>query len=448
MLRTKRQKFASHGADFSVFTLGLGTFFAVHFVGDLYVAEILILIAFTGLLFLRGKRALKPEFKMIYALMAVWLLGQTIADFYNHISVVDQLRGAASIVFFAIDLASFSILLWHNEKRKIYYLVGLAAGSMLSIRLQSEHVLASNEEFPWKFGYAYGSILAVMLISSYFYARRRYTLSALLVLGICGVNVVLNYRSPVLQLLLTLAVVYPIIPERLGTLQILPRANVARLLVLALLALGAAATANEVVKLVTRSGLIGEEAQEKNEGQEKVGNLLLGGRPEFAIGLRAALDSPLIGHGSWAKDPKYYEMLYDQMVEAGVSPELERGDIIGNVPLIPGHSHIVTAWIWSGIAGPIFWVYMTWFVLKGMVPVAIQRPPLAPVYMYLLIVMFWDIFFSPFAANRRLLESFLLVVIADLLQITSRLKSKRWVRSGVNRHGFQQRLITSPVSMK
>lgn len=448
--RAQKQNFVSLCADTFVFALGLGTLFSVHFVGDLYIAEILLLGASTVVVFLRGRRALRPEFKIVYLLMTVWLLGQTIADSYNHIPVADRMRGAAAIVFFAIDLACFSILVGHNEKRKIYYLLGLAAGSLLSIRLQPdiEQAMAAGEPFPWKFGYAYGTILVVMMISSYFYARRRYAISALLVLGICGVNVILNYRSPVLQLFLTLAAVYPIIPERFGAVQILPRANGARLLVLALMAFGAAATANESVKLVTRTGVVAQEAQEKNESQENAGNLLLGGRPEFVFGLRAALDSPLVGHGSWAKDPKYYEMLYDWMVETGETPELERGDIISDTPMIPGHSHIVTAWIWSGIAGLIFWAYMSWFVLRGMVPIAIQRPPLAPIYMYLLIVMFWDIFFSPFGANRRLTESFLLVVIADGLQLASRVKSKPWVRLGVQRRALHQSAFNSPASPK
>jgi len=427
--RARQQTFASRGADLFVLALGLGTSFSVHFVGDLYLSEILLLIVFAALLFLRGRKALRPELNMVYALMAVWLVGQTIADVYNHIPVVDKMRGTALIVFFAIDLAAFSILLGHNEKRKVYYLMGLVAGAVLSVRLQPDLEALPGERVPWKFGYAYGAILAVMLITSYFYSRRRYAFSALLVLGICGVNVIFNYRSPVLQLLLVLALAYPIIPERLGGIQILPRANIARLLVLASLALGAAAMANQTVKFVTRAGYIGEEAQEKNESQEKAGNLLLGGRPEFVIGLRAALDNPFIGHGSWAKDPKYTEMLYDALVESGTRPEHERGDISG-AGLIPGHSHIVVAWVWSGIAGLIFWVYMIWFVLKGMVPLAIQRPPLAPIYVYLLVVMLWDIFFSPFAANRRLTESFLLVAIADLPEIKARLISKPWVRSG------------------
>src|SRR5215831_9178048 len=236
--RARQQTFASRGADLFVLALGLGTSFSVHFVGDLYLSEILLLIVFAALLFLRGRKALRPELNMVYALMAVWLVGQTIADVYNHIPVVDKMRGTALIVFFAIDLAAFSILLGHNEKRKVYYLMGLVAGAVLSVRLQPDLEALPGERVPWKFGYAYAAILAVMLISSYFYSRRRYAFSALLVLGICGVNVIFNYRSPVLQLLLVLALAYPIIPERLGGIQILPRANIARLLVLASLALG------------------------------------------------------------------------------------------------------------------------------------------------------------------------------------------------------------------
>ncbi len=117
--------------------------------------------------------------------------------------------------------------------------------------------------------------------------------------------------------------------------------------------------------------------------------------------MQAALDSPIIGHGSWAKDPKYYEMLYDALVESGALDEQVGGDILSEngEPMIPGHSHIVTSWIWAGIAGLIFWLYMIWFALRGMARVAILRPPLAPIYIWFLISWFWDIFFSPFGSR-------------------------------------------------
>jgi hypothetical protein len=333
------------------------------------------------------------------------------------------------IVFFAIDIVGISILIGNNLRRKILYLLGLTVGALAQVKLQPS---PAAEDYPWKFGYAFGTMLAVMLISSYFYGRQRYALSGLLVLGICGVNALLNYRSPILQLLLTLAVVYPIVPERLGSLRILPQSQLGRLLILAVLALAAAASADELVKFVTRAGYIGQDAQEKNEAQEKAGNLLIGGRPEFLIGLRAALDEPLLGHGSWAKDPKYYKLMYDAQVEREVVPEQNGGDILeleGN-PLIPGHSHIVSAWVWAGIAGLIFWTYVIWLVLKGMARIAILRPTLAPVYMWFLIAMLWDIFFSPFGANRRMEEAFVIVIIADLFKDKLVMHAKPWQRMG------------------
>ncbi len=129
------------------------------------------------------------------------------------------------------------------------------------------------------------------------------------------------------------------------------------------------------------------------------------------------MDSPIIGHGSWAKEPKYYEMLYDALVETGEQDEQRGGDIIsGGEPLIPAHSGIVNAWVWAGIFGLVFWIYIVFVVAKGILNIALIRPPFAPLYMWLVISMFWDIFFSPFAASRRITDAFLLVFLTDLMQ--------------------------------
>ncbi len=145
-------------------------------------------------------------------------------------------------------------------------------------------------------------------------------------------------------------------------MRIFPRSPLIRLAMLAVFAIVAAETAGALVGLVTRAGYVGEEAQAKNEAQAKVG--ALGGRPEFFVGVTAALESPIIGHGSWAKDYKYLEMLNDMLIETGA--EENPGDYEEEASgLIPGHSHIVTAWVWAGIAGLIFWAYMAWFFLQG-----------------------------------------------------------------------------------
>lgn len=424
----RKRAFVSRAADVFCPVLGIATSFSVHLVGDLYMAEVLLALAFPILAILRIRRALRPELKMIYVLMGFWLLGLVVADAYNHTPITDRLRGMALIVFFAINLLGMSMLLGHNEKRKILYFVGFSIGSLAAVKIQP---WPGTEEYPWKFGYAYGTILLVMLVSSYFYSRRRLVPSALLILGLCVVNLVLNFRSPVLGLLITIVMVFPIIPNRLGGIRILPRSQWARLLTLAVLTIVAGETAEGLVNFVTRAGYINEDAAAKNEAQAKTGNLLLGGRPEFLIGLRAALDSPIIGHGSWAKDLKYFEMLNDELVEAGALPEQTRGDIAEDADgLIPAHSHIITAWVWAGIAGLIFWLYMVWFVCRGLTQVALARPPLAPFYMVSLIGIFWDIFFSPFAANRRFTEAVMIVIIADLLSQKVPVLQASWRRAG------------------
>ena len=387
------------------------------------------MILFPIFLILRGKRVLRPELKILYSLMGLWLIGLIVSDVYNHIDISDRMRGSALIIFFAINTLGISMLIGGNEKRKALFVVGLTVGSLAAVKLQPSPAV---EDYPWKFGYAFGTIMLVMLVASYFYGRRRYVVSGLLLLGICLVNLLLNYRSPVLDILVSLALVYPIVPERLGGIQILPRTDVPRLLVLAVFALSAGAAAGAMVNFVTRAGYLDEESQAKNEAQSQAKNLVLGGRPEFVIGLRAALDSPIIGHGSWAKDPKYYEMLYDALVESGEQQEQVGGDILseeGN-PLIPAHSAIINAWIWAGIAGLIFWLYMAWFFLIGITRVAILRPQLAPYIMWLLISTWWDIFFSPFAANRRIITAFMVVFVADLMRKKLAIVKGPWRRMG------------------
>jgi hypothetical protein len=438
----QQRGFTSKAADVFSFILGFATLFSVHFIGELYLAEILLATVLPILLIMRGKRAFRPELKFVYILMSTWLAGLVLADAYNHTPLTDRMRGVALIVFFGTNLLGISVLIGRNQRRKVLFFIGLMIGALVSVKL---HPFAATQQYPWKFGYAWGTMQLVMLVSSYYYGRRRYVLSALLVLGICGVNVIENFRSPILQLLITMALVYPFIPEQVGGIRILPQSQGWRLLVLAILALGAAGASDELVKFVTAAGYIGEDAQAKNEAQAKGGNLLLGGRPEFAIGIQAALDRPIVGHGSWPKDLKYFEMLYDTMVENGAVGYDRNFDLEAD-GMIPSHSHIVSAWVWAGIAGLVFWAYMLWFVVQGIMQVAVQRPSLAPFYMWFFLSFFWDIWFSPFAANRRVIEAALIVVIADAIEI--RLESSRapWRRIGAVRHGILRPNGTTPLS--
>src|SRR5258708_14335741 len=101
--------------------------------------------------------------------------------------------------------------------------------------------------------------------------------------------------------------------------------------------------------------------------------VLLAGRNEFLAAGSAIRDSPFIGHGSWAKDPKYKAILYDRLAELGyrkMGPELESD-------VIPSHSYVFGAWVESGILGAVFWCWALWLI--GSAPIrASAREPLFP----------------------------------------------------------------------
>jgi hypothetical protein len=406
-----RRKFTSHLADVVVLVIALTATSTVHFVGDLPISEVILLALLPVILAARGRRVLQPEFKALFFLLGLWLLGQAVSDIYRHTAELDWIRGDATIIFFGFDLLGLAVLLRKNDRRKVIFLAGAAIGSILVTML---HPSAFAQDQPWKFGYGLGVITLVLLVSSHFYARRRYLIAGLLIVGVAGVNLLENFRGPIGQLLIVIALVFPVIPAQLGRLRILPRSGAARVAILLMLSLSAAWVAGRLVDLVTSAGLISEEARQKNEAQANAGSLLLGGRPEIQVSLQAVKDSPILGFGSWAQDPKYIEMLYDIEVEQGVIDESDLSEFETN--FIPTHSHLMGAWVWAGILGAAFWFYILWLTARATIRVAILRPPLAPVYAYLVLGMFWQILFSPFGLNARMYDAVAIVVMIDLLE--------------------------------
>ena len=135
------------------------------------------------------------------------------------------------------------------------------------------------------------------------------------------------------------------------------------------------------------------------------------------------MDAPILGHGSWAEDPKYSEMLTDLLMQSGYKDDGPASDDRESF-LIPCHSHLMAAWVFSGLAGAIFWLYAYYLVLRFGLYLITQHPPLAPYYAYLVVAALWDILFSPFGLNRRIEVSFLLVVICTLLEKAPKLNAQ------------------------
>lgn len=162
-------------------------------------------------------------------------------------------------------------------------------------------------------------------------------------------------------------------------------------------------------RISATQGWLGEEALKKYEmqtqGDDSIKKLLLGGRMESFCGILACFDKPIVGFGPWAMDSRGYvdEFLarygtsddYDSYVKAQ-ERNLKKG---GGFKMIPCHAYITEFWLWYGIFGLIFWLYVIFVFIRYLKQDCWAVPQW---YMWLAAGIpgyFWGIFFSPWA-NR------------------------------------------------
>lgn len=152
---------------------------------------------------------------------------------------------------------------------------------------------------------------------------------------------------------------------------------------------------------------LGEKARMKYEHQTAGGSgivkLLIGGRADAFVGLLAIADSPIIGKGYWAPDTEGY---YEEFLAKYGNPEdyetylknaayyASKG--IYRDKMISCHSHITSFWLWYGLPGLIFWVYVIYVMFRFLR----QDVAVVPQWYYWLAAgvpgLMWHIFFSPF----------------------------------------------------
>lgn len=413
--RLPRRRVTFGALDAVAFVIGLLDPYTIHLIGTIQISEVLMFALLPLLLLMKSGRVLQRGMKTVYLLMGFWLLGQILTDIYRHTILFNWIRGDARVVFFALNLATLTLLLAKNVRRQALFVAGFSIGSLLAVRIQPAEAAS---DYPWKFGYAQGTMMAVLLLSCYFHSQKRYWIAGGLIASLVVVNLLLNFRSPILFLMITLALVIPIVPERLGRMQLLPKAGTRkRVLVLVCIALAFGALSGSLVTLVTRTGLISAGAKEKNRAQEHSSmGLLIGGRPEILVSSRAVMASPILGYGSWAQNLKYTEMYYDMAIKYDIPIDNLQSIEDADEATIPAHSHIMSTWIQAGILGAVFWLYVLWIVLKGLMRVALALPPLAPLITWMLVSIVWDVFFSPFGNTRRSIDSLVILFALEMIE--------------------------------
>ena len=346
--------------DLALVVLSSSAMLTFNLVGWLPGCDIAALIMLPFLLLRHRERAFQREYLWFYLLLGLWLFGTVAGDLYLGSTMTNSMKGIARVVFLGLDFTALAILIDGKTRGMIVFTLGFIP-VMLKIGFEF------REDFlvAWKFGLAYGLTLLALLVSCYFYVRRRHWIYVSISLGMAALNLIFASRSQIAIDLISLTLALPILRQN----SLLPggtgkSVQTFRIVVLLTLACGAAYAANQAIKFGVNHSFFDESIQGKFQSQEE-GRLgvLVGGRPETLVAIQAIGDSPLIGHGSFAVDPKYNWLQQDIEYENGYTesdapPDEEDAGI-------PAHSHLTQSWVESGIFGGIFWLYALFIASRG-----------------------------------------------------------------------------------
>jgi len=396
--------------DLLAFLIPATTFIEVRIIGRLFAPDVL-LACMIPLLFVAGKdRELAYKLPKTFILLAgLWLFGQVVTDLVRHTPFRDWSRGWAKIIFFIINFAALCMLIERRPRRIVLYAAGLSLGYTLKFFLNPD-IYAIGA--PWKFGYGVPLTWAIILLATVLYREHSFhrMLVFVILAGIGLVNIIQGFRSLGGVILLTLIFLGVRSFRRRRTSNFRAVSKREFVLVIIVLLIGAWASL-AVYSTLAKSGILGEKAKALYERQStgKFG-ILLGGRLAVLSAALAIKDSPLLGHGSWAKDPRYVELLLEIQRRLGYiflrAPETD---------LIPTHSIILGAWVEAGLLGAIVWIWAAFVAMRFLSSAFGKDLKLAPFVVFFAFQFLWDLLFSPYGAVRRFETTFLLVALISAL---------------------------------
>lgn len=379
-----------------------------------------------------------PAIKNINLAYLVFLVSQMISDMVNRSAPQDFIRGWANIVMAVIVTNFLAKMFWRRNDAIIFYLFGMIVSAIL-FGPEREGVGVQDMGFiKFKLVPILNSaimIVSILILSKTPKARHIVVVLITMYALFCIAS---DARSNGMIFLLVALLFYKKeMFDRLSFKRILPY--------LAGIAILGQIAYSYYVSEVLAGNLGGKHAQEQFERTENPYNpvhLLLSGRTEVYVGMMAALDKPLFGHGSWAPDPggKY------NLVAFKMHGEEERLEILmatGKDFYIPSHSVIMGTWMSAGVGALLAIVYIIVLLYKCLGRLLRSRlvrdSPYFPIVVWYTISPLWTFMFSPLPHIKQTLPVLLafIVVLArkvELRQLKAYYKRgqlKEWNESAV-----------------
>lgn len=382
----------------------------VNVIGRLFVSEAFLLLALPVALLVRGGSAIAPADRRVALFGCAWLVFAVASDWWNASVATDYLRGWFRISFLVTNFLSLTLLIERRQSRLRAAIAGLACGQLLGFYVNPPEFVT---DYPWKFSLGPAATLLAALAACRLKERRHATLVIIFPLvAVASVSLLNGARG--LAGVTFVAVILLMLQRPVAADSGRTRSSRAKVALMASVVILGGLAAQTLYGVAASQGLLGANEEAKYYVQSAADlPLLLAGRTEIFSSLAAIGDAPLLGHGSWPKDDKYIVIMEEVLARAGMNVQYD----VRVTGLIPTHSHLFGAWVEHGLGGVAFWICV--LALMGRVFVRFcneQQHHLAPLVAYVLALFAWDIAFSPFGAERRVITALFLVTLSIYLR--------------------------------
>jgi hypothetical protein len=412
-----------------LFVAGAFSMTQVKLIGYIGITE-LVFFALAPVVFFKNRRLLISHgFSTVLGLAVLWACSALLTDWLRGSTTENMLKGVALPYAVFSGIVCMHALLWNNVENFKWAVVGFAISVLLSTYVlpygsnvglaekQGIDIVTATKEYK-----LYGVIMAnafLLLPVQTLYLKLPHFLNIGLSAFVSLFSLLEGGRSAFLVKFSSAWVMW------IGGKKSASMRRVARNyfpILLSFFIVGGGAVV--VYKVAVTNGYMGEEELQKYEEQKESRIGLMSGRAEFLPALMAIRDSPWIGHGSWAVDFNGYYLRAQELVGRDKTLKIAESNYYsGLIGWIPCHSYVWQAWVWHGLLGGIFWVYIFFRVfvktfLKGLA----VFPQLFGYFALQLPSEFWNVWFSPFGLR---VEKTMLITLCLLTLYQSRHQKER-----------------------
>ncbi|MEY4886329.1 MAG: hypothetical protein RL151_1638 [Bacteroidota bacterium] len=387
-----------------LFLIGFLVFFRINLVGMLTWSEVMTL----GYFLIRWRDVVNwtlqdGVLKIILRVWLLYLLMQVCSDLVNGTLPSDFMRGWARLIFFAVNITVIAFLSGLQLDRLAAFFAGYALSLMLASFQERNEFLTE-----WKFGYGPAVTMAVAFLIGLVKSERVNRIGgiAFILLGIVHLQANARSLGGITLLIGLLSIFATYFRDNLNRGGFI---SVKFLLPVAIALIGI----YQVYTIGASSGWLGEKSKDKYEKQTAGGrNILSGGRMEYTIAIPAIMEAPFLGYGSWARHPEYVKKY---IYINGIDPNTYDAEYLMELGTIPTHSHILGSWAEAGLAGGFFWIMVLWLAMRTLYRMLRNDYlPFRLLLLFMLVFFIWDILFSPFGLERRVMDPAMIMVIAAL----------------------------------